>query len=591
MMKKFWNNITRDLWVIVMDLVAVNASYYLALLLRFYVNNTFRPTVSYLLHDWATFAPFYSVTSIIVFALFKLYGGMWRYAGIHDMNRIIGANAVTATVHILGTLAFVRRMPITYYAIGAVLQFFLTAGSRFLFRIIAEEKKLKKTTINVMIVGIGETGKIVRNQIVNDPDSAMVPVCLFTYRESGESEIDGIPVVSGISELREHIGKFRVERVILADSIMPTDIRKKIKNACQGVVEVQDFSGYVRDDSTGVSFQKLMEVTEGKVTVISDGAKHVFENGEQALMSLTGRHEVRSVNTRNGSLVVELLSYKVQPLTVFYITNQPEVALIAEKYGVDRVWIDLESLGKEERQKNMNTVKNHHTVEDVAVIKPLLTRAEMLVRVNSWYEGSEQEIEAVINAGADIIMLPYWKSAEEVRKFVKAVGGRCKTTLLLETKEAVECIDEVLDNGGFDEIHIGLNDLHLSYGMTFMFELLANGTVEKLCQKFKAAGLPYGFGGIAKLGDGLLPAEKIIMEHYRLGSTRAILSRTFCDTAKITDIDEIDKVFRENMEKLREYELSMADMTTEDFIRNKAEVVKAVDEIVLKIKRVRSNEV
>lgn len=174
---------------------------------------------------------------------------------------------------------------------------------------------------------------------------------------------------------------------------------------------------------------------------------------------------------------------------------------------------------------------------------------------------------------------------------MKAVGGRCKTTLLLETKEAVECIDEVLDNGGFDEIHIGLNDLHLSYGMTFMFELLANGTVEKLCQKFKAAGLPYGFGGIAKLGDGLLPAEKIIMEHYRLGSTRAILSRTFCDTAKITDIDEIDKVFRENMEKLREYELSMADMTTEDFIRNKAEVVKAVDEIVLKIKRVRSNEV
>ena len=282
--------------------------------------------------------------------------------------------------------------------------------------------------------------------------------------------------------------------------------------------------------------------------------------------------------------------YTIEPLTVFYITNRPEVALIAEKYGVDRVWIDLETLGKENRQKNMNTVKSHHNVEDIAIIKPLLTKAEMLVRINSWYEGSKEEIEAVIAAGADIIMLPYWKMTEEVRKFVKAVNGRCKTTLLLETKEAVDCIDEVLEMGGFDEIHIGLNDLHLSYGMTFMFELLANGIVEMLCNKFKAAGIPYGFGGIAKLGDGLLPAEKIIMEHYRLGSSRAILSRTFCDNTEIKSIEKIDKIFKENMKTFRKYELSMIDITQEEFIRNKIEVIKAVDEIVATIKYARKNE-
>ncbi len=111
-----------------------------------------------------------------------------------------------------------------------------------------------------------------------------------------------------------------------------------------------------------------------------------------------------------------------------------------------------------------------------------------------------------------------------------------------------------------------------------------------LCKKFKSAGIPYGFGGIARLGDGLLPAEKIIMEHYRLGSTRAILSRTFCDSNKIESIEEIDSVFRENMESLREYELSMADVTQEEYIRNKVEVGRAVDEIVEKINRVRNNE-
>ena len=75
----------------------------------------------------------------------------------------------------------------------------------------------------------------------------------------------------------------------------------------------------------------------------------------------------------------------------------------------------------------------------------------------------------MIQAGADVIMLPYWKTLDEVSSFLKAVHERCKTSLLLETKEAVECIDEVLSKGGFDEIHIGLNDLHLSYGLSFMF--------------------------------------------------------------------------------------------------------------------------
>ena len=177
------------------------------------------------------------------------------------------------------------------------------------------------------------------------------------------------------------------------------------------------------------------------------------DNGEMAKLENAAEHIAEGVN----------------PLTVFYITNRPDVALVAEKYGVDRIWIDLETLGKEQRQHNMNTVKSNHRISDIVAIKPLLTKAEMMVRINSWYEGSRQEIDAVIAAGADIIMLPYWKTVEEVQCFINAVQRRCKTTLLLETKEAVECIDEVLAMGGFEEIHIGLNDLHLSYGLTFMF--------------------------------------------------------------------------------------------------------------------------
>lgn len=267
-------------------------------------------------------------------------------------------------------------------------------------------------------------------------------------------------------------------------------------------------------------------------------------------------------------------------LTLMYITNNPDVALIAEKYGVERVWVDLEVLGKEERQKGMNTVKSKHSIDDVRKIKPLLTTAEMLVRVNPWNENSIFEVEQVIAAGADIIMLPMWKSVTDVRNFLKTVDGRCKTSLLLETKEAVECLDEVLKIGGMDEIHIGLNDLHLSYGLEFMFELLSNGTVQMLTDKIKLSGIPYGFGGIARLGCGDLPAEKIIMEHYRLGSSRAILSRSFCNTDIISDLSEIENVFKNNMIDLRNFENKISDMSFYDFEKNRIEVDKIVEKVV-----------
>lgn len=274
---------------------------------------------------------------------------------------------------------------------------------------------------------------------------------------------------------------------------------------------------------------------------------------------------------------------------LMYITNNPQIALIAEQNGVDRIWIDLETIGKEERQKGLNSVKSNHSISDIAKIKPLLSISEILVRVNPWNENSENEINSVIAAGADIIMLPMWKSVSEVECFLSVVNNRAKTTLLLETKEAVECVEEVLKLD-FDEIHIGLNDLHLAYGMTFMFELLVNGTVEILCNKFKAKGIPYGFGGIAKIGEGLLPAEKIIFEHYRLGSTRAILSRTFCDTGQIQDIEEIRNIFELNMKNLRKFEKYAEHQNEMTLLKNQAEVLVGVEAIVEKIKRASIHE-
>lgn len=247
-------------------------------------------------------------------------------------------------------------------------------------------------------------------------------------------------------------------------------------------------------------------------------------------------------------------------LKLMYITNRPDVARIAENAGVDRIFVDMEYIGKSKRQGGMDTVQSHHTVEDIRNVKSVVHISDIMVRVNPIHDAttdccsSKDEIDAVIKAGADILMLPYFKTVDEVNEFVELVNGRAKALLLVETPEAVEVIDEILKIQGVDEVFVGLNDLSLGYGKKFMFELLTDGTVEKLCLKFKLTGVPYGFGGIAALGKGMLPAEYIIREHYRLGSTCVILSRSFCDINKINDLNKINSIFLEGISEIRNLE-------------------------------------
>ena len=278
-------------------------------------------------------------------------------------------------------------------------------------------------------------------------------------------------------------------------------------------------------------------------------------------------------------------------LKLMYITNRPDVAQVAQRCGVDRIFVDMEYIGKEERQGGLDTVKSHHTVEDVKNLRKVLNETELLVRVNPIHEAGEnwcsskEEIDAVVEAGADIIMLPMAKTVDEIKKFVEYVGGRTKTMLLLETAEAKENIKEMLDVGGIDMVHIGLNDLHLSYGMKFMFQLLTDGTVEELCKIIGSYSIPYGFGGIARLGFGMLPAEHVIAEHYRLGSSMAILSRSFCDIYKTSDMAEIQRLFEQELKKIREYETELTKKDNDFFIENQKETARLVDIIAQKIQK------
>lgn len=322
--KKIKDIIARDLWIVLLDILAVNLSYFLALLVRFYVNFEFRPTVTYYLTDWLHFTPFYTILCIIVFALFKLYGGMWRFAGINDMNRIIGANAVTTLIQIVGTALFIRRMPITYYVIGAILQFLFLSLIRFGYRILLVEKKKvaskNSPAIPTLIIGAGETGRKAINHL--EESTAFRPVVVVDKKNAGKT-LNGIPVVEDLDKALQ-----KAQAVFVADPTLDAKERKAIKEKTESLnLELQDYTGYLSNLGGKVPLASLLELTNGIVSVTVDGQENKYESGEAALKALTGRYEVAAIS----DLKVELK----KPNTIAYAGYEAWAQQHKEETGED----------------------------------------------------------------------------------------------------------------------------------------------------------------------------------------------------------------------------------------------------------------
>lgn len=214
-------------------------------------------------------------------------------------------------------------------------------------------------------------------------------------------------------------------------------------------------------------------------------------------------------------------------LRLFFITNSAEIAAFAVQSGVDRIFVDLEFEGKRARQGHLSTVISRHSLSDVGAVRQAVPETDLMVRVNPLGSNTRAEVEGALEHGADILMLPMFQTSGEVKQFLEMVAGRCRVCLLVETVAATRNLKDIAAIDGIDEFHIGLNDLNIERGTHFMFAPFADGEADHWAATLRSTGIPFGIGGLARVGEGLLPAEMVIAEHCRLGSTAAILSRTF----------------------------------------------------------------
>lgn len=217
-------------------------------------------------------------------------------------------------------------------------------------------------------------------------------------------------------------------------------------------------------------------------------------------------------------------------MELMLITNSPEYAKYAEDCGVDIIFLDLEIDGKLDRQGHLDTVISCHLLSDIHPVKMVLSKAKLLVRINPYNVNKTKfEIDEAIKSGADMIMLPMFKTADEILAVHKIIDGRALFVPLLETIDAVESLDEILSSNVLTDLHIGLNDLHLDYGLSHMFELFSNKTVDLIVNKMVNNRVNYGIGGVAAMKVGDVKGELVLNKYKTLKSNRVILSRSFHD--------------------------------------------------------------
>lgn len=294
--------IREEFWVILFDIIAVNAAYLLTFFLRYYVHSRFVPAAVQFVSDYLNFAPFYTIIFLIVFAVFGLYNNMWRYANVNSINRIIAANGVSVLLLLAGTTLFTHRLPLSIYAIGASFQLLFTAAIRYACRIIDMEKRKlgnkKGFQRRVMIIG---TDVNASNMIrFLSGDGLYKPVVVAGSDKHGKY-VRGLPVVQNMETA---IAQYEINCIIVADTTFSDRKREALRRVCEREeIELHDYSGLLKNQSGTLPLTSLSRVMNGEVRIkLGDRA---FGSFEQAMEELSGRYNVVEISGELMTIEIE----------------------------------------------------------------------------------------------------------------------------------------------------------------------------------------------------------------------------------------------------------------------------------------------
>ena len=252
------------IYLIVFDIIAINFSYFFALFMRFEFSYRSIPKEYFM--AYLEFAPIYTVFTIVIFYVLRLYSSLWRFASFNELNRVAGATVITTVFHWAGITVLFSRMPMSYYVTGPVIQFCLTTAVRFSYRYITMERQRRELRDNIkhnaMIIGAGAAGQVILRELKNSNESQTRVCCMIDDNPNKWGRyMDGIPVVGGRDSIFESVDKYGIDKILVALPAASNEQRREILNICKETgCEIKSLPGIYQLTNGEVSLSKMKKV-------------------------------------------------------------------------------------------------------------------------------------------------------------------------------------------------------------------------------------------------------------------------------------------------------------------------------------------
>lgn len=277
------------LYLMLYDILAANFSYFFGLWLRFDLR--FSQIPSGYLKAFFIFAPFYTVSVLVVFYILRLYNSLWRFASFNELNRVFLASAITALCHVICITAFVRRMPVSYYIIGASMQFALTLVIRFGYRYVTLERtkreKNARATHNIMVIGAGAAGQVILKELKLSAELQARPCCVIDDNPNKWGRlIEGIPITGGRDTIPEAVEKYGIDQILFAIPTASAEAKRDILNICKETkCELKSLPGVYQLANGQVSLNRM------KFVAVEDllGREPIRVNMEEIFQYIKGK--------------------------------------------------------------------------------------------------------------------------------------------------------------------------------------------------------------------------------------------------------------------------------------------------------------
>ena len=231
---KHWEIIA--LYLIIYDIITITLSYFLGLWIRFDLHFSAIP-YEYL-YSYLKFIPVYVVIALIIYYFLGLYNSLWRFASFSELNRVLIAWAISTAIQIFGITLFIRRMPISYYIIGAFFQLFFTTVVRFAYRYItllrSTRENQETAKHNVMIIGAGSSGQLIIRELKHSDKLHSIPRCVIDDNSNKwRRTMEGVPIVGGRDDIMNAVEKYHIDLIYFCIPSATPVQRRDFLNICK----------------------------------------------------------------------------------------------------------------------------------------------------------------------------------------------------------------------------------------------------------------------------------------------------------------------------------------------------------------------